>query len=44
MLDVLNKNWRYFNFEKQGFLDVRCLPEFFTSEPNWCLKVYDDNL
>ena len=32
------------NFEKQGFLDGGYLPQFFTSGPNLCLKVYDDNL
>ena len=41
---MLNKNWRHFNFEKQGFLNGGCLPDFFTSEPNLCLKVNDDNL
>ena len=33
-----------FNFEKEGFLDGVCLPEIFTSERNFYLKIYDGNL
>ena len=39
-LEVLYKNWRHVNFEKQGFFDWVCLPEIFTSEPDLCLNVY----
>ena len=41
---MLYKKWRHFKFEKEGFLDGVCLPEILTSEPNFCLKVHDDNL
>ena len=43
-LEVLCKNWRHFNLEKQGFLDGVCLSKIFTLEPSLCLKVYDGNL
>ena len=44
MIEVLYKNWRHFNFEKQVLLDGVCLPEIFTSEPNLCLKAFSGNL
>ena len=29
---------------KASLMEFVCLPEIFTSKPNWCLKVYDSNL